>query len=81
MRCFHALAQQMPLPYGVAASSRNPRQSLAILEEVRVHQFELGPLLGQIVFEENRFYWTNLSTDATVDALVRVDEILVGIVR
>src|SRR5215212_7143826 len=55
--------------------------SLAIFEEFRVDQRERRPLLGQVVFEEDGLNWADFGTNAAVDALVRVDEVLIGVVR
>jgi hypothetical protein len=50
------------------------------LEELRVDQCELSPLLGKIVLEKDRLDGADFGANAAVDALVRVDVKLLGVV-
>jgi hypothetical protein len=63
---------------GGAQSGRN---DLLVLEELCVDERERCPLLREVVFEEDGLDWADLGADAAVDALVRVDEVLIGVVR
>ena len=45
-------------------------------EECDVPSFERRPLLGEVVFEENRFDRADFGADAAVNAFCRIDEIL-----
>src|SRR3989454_421269 len=45
-----------------------------VLEELLVHVGELLPLLGDLVFREDRLDWADRLARAAIDALVRVDE-------
>ena len=56
-------------------------RTLLTLIELGVDRAELGPLLGQIVLEKDRLDRTDFGTHATVDALIRVDEELLGVIR
>jgi hypothetical protein len=53
---------------------------LAVFEELGVDELELSPLFREIVLKEDRFYRTNFGTDTAIDTLIRVDEVLVGII-
>jgi hypothetical protein len=50
------------------------------LEELRVDQCELSPLLGEIILKEDGLDGADFGADTAVDALVRVDEILLGVI-
>jgi len=51
-----------------------------LTEERYVLGLEGLPLLGNVIFEEDGLDRTNLGADATIDALVGIDKILLGIV-
>jgi hypothetical protein len=54
--------------------------ALPVLEELGVDERKGRPLLREVVFEEDGLDRTDLGADAAVDALVRVDEVLLGVV-
>jgi hypothetical protein len=71
----------MALPQQLSLSPSFASNVLPILEEFGVDERERGPLLREVVLEEDGLDWTDLGADAAVDALVGVDEVLIGIVR
>jgi hypothetical protein len=63
------------------AAASTGKLALSVLEELGVDQLELCPLLGEIILEEDGLDGADLRADAAIDALVRIDEILLGVVR
>src|SRR4029079_8799582 len=51
-----------------------------LLEEGLVQRDEVCPLLRDVILEEDGLDRADLGADATVDTLVRVDEVLVGFI-
>ena len=49
---------------------------LAVFEVLAVGEQELGPLLREVVLEEDGFDGADFGADATVDALIGIDEVL-----
>jgi hypothetical protein len=60
--------------------ARTTRDHLFFIKIVAVLRKKRGPLLRQIILEEDRLDRANLGADTTVDAFVRIDEVLVSIV-
>jgi hypothetical protein len=60
------------LTYHVGQTSRSALASF-VQKIVGIHLSEMLPLLGQIVFREDRLHWAGWLARATVDAFVRMN--------